>query len=177
MRGRPRPVGRIQAWAWLTAALWLASCGPGPGWRAEDAPNGAGAPVADGGTRGERGEGSGRVIAVSGPETAGSVVVIRGRKVRLPPDAYVSAYYVTVDCVPRTPCPDPPVQVIQRSGAEIVLEQRTGLVWSRSGPAEAWTFLRGIVRGGDGVEPGDGRGDQGGTPGSGHPPGAVGERP
>lgn len=90
--------------------------------------------------------GVGGIISVSGPETAGSVIVINNRRVRLPSDAYVDAYFVTVDCIPMTPCPDPPVYVIRRGNAEIVVEERTGRVWRKEGPDSAFDFLQGVLR-------------------------------
>lgn len=92
-------------------------------------------------------EKTGRVTAVAGPETAGSEIVINNRKVRLPSDAYVDSYYVTIDCIPQTPCPNPPVYVIRRGNAEIVVEERTGRVWKKEGPESAFDFLKGVVRG------------------------------
>lgn len=86
------------------------------------------------------------IIAVSGPETAGSEIVINNRRVRLPSDAYVDAYFVTVDCIPKTPCPHPPIYVIRRGNAEIVVEERTGRVWRTEGPESAFDFLKGVVR-------------------------------
>lgn len=152
MPGSIRAVAGARPWAWLAVALWLASCAPTPNGGGY-VPPGAGVPPTDGGASGGREEPPGRVIAVSGPETAGSVVVIRGRRVRLPPDVYVSAYYVAVDCMPGTSCPNPPVLELRRGEAVIVLEERTGRVVQRSGPAEAWDFLRGIVREGGGAGP------------------------
>lgn len=91
-------------------------------------------------------EQTGRLITVSGPETAGTEIVINNHKVRLPADAYVDSYFVAIDCIPQTPCPKPPVYVIRRGNAEIVVEERSGRVWGRSGPESAFDFLTGVLR-------------------------------
>lgn len=80
-----------------------------------------------------------------GPQTRGAMILVAGRSVQLPPDAYVSSYEPYVECTPGQPCPDPPIYELRRGAASLRIEARSGAVIDETivpGDAGAFDFLR-----------------------------------
>jgi hypothetical protein len=70
-------------------------------------------------------EGS-RTVALSGPRTRGSTITIAGRRITLPPDAWVESYIVAGTCA--GPCPELPLYQIKRGNSIISVGIPTGRI-------------------------------------------------
>jgi hypothetical protein len=71
-------------------------------------------------------------------------ILIGGRTVQLPPDAYVSAYEPFVQCVAGQGCPDPPIYELRRGASSVRLEAQSGTVLGEHvapGETAAFDFL------------------------------------
>jgi hypothetical protein len=74
---------------------------------------------------------------------------LAGRAVRLPPDAYVEHFTVSVHCVVGRPCPQTPIYELRRGNSTIAVSAPTGaVVEERPAPGEerAFDFLREALR-------------------------------
>jgi hypothetical protein len=83
--------------------------------------------------------------AVSGPTTAGALILIAGREVQLPADAYIDAFYTHEDYgvggPPRLAGAEVPFLVIVRGNSKILVNLRTGFTWNESiAPGETGAF-------------------------------------
>jgi hypothetical protein len=70
-------------------------------------------------------EAEGRLVHFSGPSTMGTTLTIADKRVKLPDDAYVQSYVVSVDCA-AIPCPVTPAFVIRRGDSSTWVSQQTG---------------------------------------------------
>ncbi|MBX3010152.1 MAG: hypothetical protein KF832_01550 [Caldilineaceae bacterium] len=63
----------------------------------------------------------GHVIETSGPNTAGSTIVVNNTEIVLPKDVYVDSLIVTGFCidVPADQCPRPPLYYLKYTGSDI----------------------------------------------------------
>jgi hypothetical protein len=89
-----------------------------------------------------------RIIKVSGPETAGKLLVIAGKDVQLPPDAYVLALITDSLCIAGRPCPETPSYVIKRGLSTIVIAIHSGTVDKEEvdpNDEGAFDFLKGVL--------------------------------
>jgi hypothetical protein len=84
--------------------------------------------------------------AVGGPTTAGALIVIAGREVQLPADAYIDGGIVThADYGVGGPQPPPgagaPFIAIRRGNSQILVNIVTGVTWNESiAPGETGAF-------------------------------------
>lgn len=86
-------------------------------------------------------------VALSGPATKGSTIFIAGRKVQLPPDAYVESWIVSGFC--EGPCPELPLYVLKRGNSKISVSARSGTLGEEKvapGEADAFDFLKEALR-------------------------------
>lgn len=95
----------------------------------------------------QRLEKDGKIVRsrISGPETAGSTIEVAGEQIKLPKDTYVYAYVLIADCVVGTPCPDPPIYVLQTGDSRINIEKRSGDLWNEVialGDVDPFDFLK-----------------------------------
>ena len=89
------------------------------------------------------------IIKVSGPETAGKLIVIAGKDVQLPPDAYVYRFVHSVACVVGRTCPETPIYEIKRGDSMITITAPSGTLLEESiapGDDRAFEFLKGVLR-------------------------------
>jgi hypothetical protein len=70
-------------------------------------------------------EAEGKLIHFSGPSTMGTTLTIANKRVKLPDDAYVESFVVSVDCA-ASPCPATPAFVIKRGDSSTWVSQQTG---------------------------------------------------
>lgn len=70
---------------------------------------------------------------VSGESTAGSVIIIKGKEIQLPPDVYVAASLICVLCVQGMSCPETPLVVLQYKGTDDALSvsERSGKIYDQ----------------------------------------------
>ena len=98
--------------------------------------------------RAEEREGGGVHTKISGPETAGKLLLIAGKEVKLPPDAYVTAYVAHVLCIVGRPCPETPIYVIKRNSSTIEISIPSGTVIKKDVAPDdegAFDFLKGVL--------------------------------
>ena len=84
--------------------------------------------------------------AVSGPTTAGALILIAGREVQLPADAYIDGFVAKIEFGPdvRPYGFDAPLIEIKRGNSKIVVALYTGVTWNESiapGETGAFAFL------------------------------------
>lgn len=82
-------------------------------------------------------------------ETRGKAIDVGGRKVQLPPDAYVEGLVTNVLCVPERACPETPFYNIRQGKSLINVAARSGRVISEHvAPGEelAFEFLKEALR-------------------------------
>ncbi len=81
---------------------------------------------------------------ISGPETAGALIVIAGREVQLPADAYIEEFALKIEFrsdVPRPAGADAPAIAIRRGNSQILVNLATGFTWNESiAPGETGAF-------------------------------------
>lgn len=95
---------------------------------------------------------TGRLVKLSGPETAGATIAINGRPVKLPSDTYVESFIVNIECIPGAQCPTPPLYRLQRGNSIISIEANSGrVVELNTAPGEqrAFDFLVPFISEGD----------------------------
>ena len=56
------------------------------------------------------------------------MILVAGRNVQLPQDAYVSSYEPYAECTAGQPCPDPPIYELRRGAASLRIEAKSGAV-------------------------------------------------
>lgn len=94
-------------------------------------------------------ETGGRSVKVEGPETAGSVIHIRGRAVQLPKDAYIEGVWLELlgGCTP-SPCPKTPIYEIKRSNSIfwVSIDGTTGATTVAPGEEHLFDFIKEVLR-------------------------------
>lgn len=76
-------------------------------------------------------------IEFHGPESAGGIIVINRRQIKLPSDAYIvilhKREFATDRCmIQGMPCPDLPYYILAKNDAVIHIEQNSGKIYSTS---------------------------------------------
>lgn len=82
--------------------------------------------------------------AASGPTTAGALIVVAGREVQLPADAYIDGFVAKIEFGPDVARPagaDAPFIAIVRGNSKILVALYTGVTWNESvAPGETGAF-------------------------------------
>jgi hypothetical protein len=92
------------------------------------------------------------VVADPGPQPTpqpGGIILIAGKSIRLPDDAYHASTVLTVECRWGQPCPQPPLDTITRGRSRITVSRPTGqIVEEHIAPGEegAFDWLREALR-------------------------------
>ena len=87
----------------------------------------------------------GQIFYVSGPHTAGGLIRVAGRDVRLPADEFVAYWVTNISCVIGSPCPEAPYYVIQRGNSSIAVSVGSGTDFGENiepGEEGAFDFLK-----------------------------------
>ena len=74
------------------------------------------------------GQAPGPGVKSAGPQTKGFTVVVAGKKIKLPDDAYIGAIVSEVVCIPGQPCSKAPLLGIQRNNSYIIVSIPTGRI-------------------------------------------------
>jgi len=83
----------------------------------------------------------GRTIYSSGPNTRGAVIVVAGREVQLPPDAFIERSVATAMCGGVPGCPEAPFYILRRGSSTVGVSQRSGARFDeRIAPGEEGAF-------------------------------------
>ena len=89
-----------------------------------------------------------RIFYISGPHTAGGLIRVAGRDVRLPPDAFVAHRIDTILCVVGSPCPEAPYYVIQRGNSSVAVSVGSGIAFGENvepGEEGVFDFLKAVL--------------------------------
>ena len=85
------------------------------------------------------------IFETSGPTTKGALIVIAGKEIQLPADAYIAHDVVAVDCViGGDPCPEAPLYLLARGNSTIFISISSGIIYdekSGEGDKEPFAFL------------------------------------
>ncbi|MBV9323826.1 MAG: hypothetical protein JO352_08585 [Chloroflexi bacterium] len=89
-----------------------------------------------------------RYALTAGPQTAGTTIIIHGRRLQLPADVWVDGYQVEVRCAPTGPCPDPPIDTLRRGQSWLRFAVQDGTVVDEHlepGQEAAFDFLQPVL--------------------------------
>ena len=67
-------------------------------------------------------------VPAEGPTTLGKTIEVAGKAIQLPPDVYIDATVMAIDCIAGKPCPEAPMYVLRYKGTELKIgvTMRTG---------------------------------------------------
>ncbi len=88
-------------------------------------------------------ESNGKRVAASGPETAGTLISVGGKEIRLPADVWVQDYVVEIFCPAGQTCARTPAYELRRGDSSILVDA-DGVFWSEkieAHPGDQFAFL------------------------------------
>lgn len=91
------------------------------------------------------------IFEATGESTKGALIEIAGKKIQLPPDAYIAHDIIDVVCVlgSSDPCPETPYYVLARSNSTIAVSTSSGIIHEEKigeGDKEPFAFLKEALR-------------------------------